>query len=682
MTSIQSADPDRIAVDTVRTLAMDAVQQAGSGHPGTAMALAPAAYVLWTRFLKFDPDDPDWFDRDRFVLSAGHASILQYTVLHLTGYALGLDQIERLRQWDSITPGHPEHFLTPGIEATTGPLGQGVGNGVGFAMGERYMAARYNRPAATVVDHRTWVFASDGDMMEGVAAEASSIAGHLRLAKLTVLYDDNHITIDGDTSISLEGEDVAARYAAYGWHVQDVADANDLDAIAAAYQAAIDETERPSFIRLRSHIAWGAPNAQDTSKAHGAPLGEDEVRATKQVYGWDPDEHFVVPEVAYERWRQAVDRHRRANASWRERMDELARVEPDLAAELRDWVAGRLPDGWDADLGKLFTEPKAQATRKWSGLVLNAIAARLPNLLGGSADLAESNNTDLTGEGHYGPDGPGRNLHFGVREHGMGSIANGLALHGGMRPYVATFLIFSDYMRPAVRLASLMDLPVVYVWTHDSVGLGGDGPTHQPVEHLAALRAIPHLHVMRPADGPETAEAWRSAIRRTDGPTALVLTRQDVPWIDRTRFAAADGLHQGAYVLAEAEPAQPEVILLATGSEVSVALDARERLTADGLAVRVVSMPCWELFEAQDQAYRDGVLPPAVTARLAVEAASPFGWAKWVGTGGDVVGIDDFGHSAPGEEVLDRYGINVDNVVGRARALLDRMTTAGAPDQA
>jgi transketolase len=675
---------DRLAIDTVRTLAMDAVQQAGSGHPGTAMALAPAAYVLWTRFLKFDPEQPDWFDRDRFVLSNGHASILQYSVLHLTGYDLPLEQLKRLRQWGSITPGHPEHFLTPGVEVTTGPLGQGVGNGVGMAMAERLVAERYNRPGASVCDHRTWVFASDGDMMEGVASEASSIAGHLGLAKLTVLYDDNHITIDGPTEIAF-GEDVGRRYEAYGWHVQHVEDANDTEAIAAAYQAAVDETERPSFIRLRSHIAWGAPNAQDTSKAHGAALGEDEVRATKQVYGWDPDKHFVVPDEARQRWRQAVPRNQRARERWQAQVDELRRSDPEAARQFEADLAGELPDGWDADLDKIVTEPKQQATRKWSQAAINALAPRLPQLVGGSADLAESNNTNIKGSRSFDRDGAGRIIHYGVREHGMGAITNGLTLHGGVRAFAATFLIFSDYMRPSVRLANLMELPTIYVWTHDSVGLGGDGPTHQPIEHLASLRAMPSLRVIRPADGPETVEAWRAAVARTDGPTAIVLTRQDVPWIDRTRFAGADGLHRGAYVLADAErdgtATAPELLLLATGSEVSVALDAREQLQDAGLAVRLVSMPCWELFQDQDQDYRDRVLPPTVTARLAVEAGSPFGWREWVGAAGDVVAVDHFGASAPGEEVLERLGFTADNVAARARAVLDRATRADAPDR-
>jgi transketolase len=674
----RGTDLDVLAVDTVRTLAMDAIQKAGDGHPGTAMALAPAAYVLWTRFLTFDPEDPDWFDRDRFVLSNGHASVLQYIALHLTGYDLGIDDLKQQRQWGSRTPGHPEHFLTPGVEVTTGPLGQGVGNAVGFAIAERFLAHRYNRPGHEVVNHRTWAFCSDGDMMEGVSGEASSIAGFLRLGKLTFLYDDNHITIDGRTEITF-GEDVEARYRAYGWHTVAVEDANDTEAIAAAYQAALDEPDRPTFIRLRSHIAWGAPHAQDTAKAHGSALGEDEVRATKQVYGWDPDKHFQVPDGVYGRWRVRVPANQAARAAWQERVAAYDEAEPELAAELRAGIAGKLPDGWDAELDGLFDEPKKQATRSASHTVMNAIARRLPVFLGGSADLAESNKTELKGAGDMGPEETGRNLHYGIREHAMGAISNGLALHGGLRPFAATFLIFSDYMRPSVRLASLMGLPVIYVWTHDSVGLGGDGPTHQPIEHLASLRAMPVLRVFRPADGPETVEAWRAAIQRTDGPTALALTRQDLPPIDRRRHAGAGGLHRGAYVLADADGGNPELVLIATGSEVWVALEARERLQASGIATRVVSMPCWELFAEQDQGYRDQVLPPAVRARLAVEAAATFGWERWVGTDGEVVGVDHFGASAPGATVLEKLGFTPDNVAGRARDLVRRLGRGARP---
>jgi transketolase len=670
--SATGTDLDRLAIDTVRTLAMDAIQKAGDGHPGTAMALAPAAYVLWTRFLTYDPEDPDWFDRDRFVLSNGHASVLQYIALHLTGYDLGIDDLKQQRQWGSRTPGHPEHFLTPGIEVTTGPLGQGVGDAVGFAIAERFLAHRYNRPGHEVVNHRTWAFCSDGDMMEGISSEASSIAGFLRLGKLTFLYDDNHITIDGRTEITF-GEDVEARYRAYGWHTMAVEDANDTEAIAAAYQAALDEPDRPTFIRLRSHIAWGAPHAQDTAKAHGAALGEEEVRATKQVYGWDPDKHFYVPDGVYDRWRVRVPANQAARAAWQRRVAAYDEAEPELAAELRTGIAGKLPDGWDAELDGLFTEPKKQATRTASHTVMNAIARRLPTFLGGSADLAESNKTDLEDAGDMGPDEVGRNLHYGIREHAMGAISNGLAMHGGLRPFAATFLIFSDYMRPSVRLASLMELPVVYVWTHDSIGLGGDGPTHQPVEQLASLRAMPVLRVFRPADGPETVEAWRAAIQRTDGPTALALTRQDLPPIDRHRYADARGLHRGAYVLADADGGTLELLLIATGSEVWVALEARERLQADGIATRVVSMPCWELFAEQDQSYRDEVLPPAVRARLAVEAAASFGWERWIGEDGEMIGVDRFGASAPGATVLEQYGFTPDNVTDRARRLLNKL---------
>jgi transketolase len=671
MQTAERTDIDRLAVDTVRVLAMDAIQKAGSGHPGTAMALAPAAYALWTRILKFDPADPDWFDRDRFVLSNGHASVLQYAVLHLTGYPLSIQDLKQQRMWGSQTPGHPEYGHTPGVEVTTGPLGQGVGNGVGLAIAERLLAARYNQAGNELVNHRTWVFCGDGDLMEGVSAEASSLAGHLRLGKLTVLYDDNRITIDGPTGITF-GEDVEARYRAYGWHTQHVEDANDTEAIAAAYQAAVQESDRPSFIRLRTQIAWGAPNAQGTSKAHGAALGEDEVRATKEVYGWNPDKHFKVPEGVYDRWRVRVPDNQAARADWEQRLDAYAKAEPALTAELQAALAGELPSGWDDELGRLFAEPKKLATRKASMQAINAIAPKLPMLVGGSADLAESNLTDIAGGGDLTATETGRNLRYGIREHGMGAISNGLAAHEGLRPFCATFLVFSDYMRPSVRLAALMGLPVIYVWTHDSIGLGGDGPTHQPIEHLASLRLIPNLHVIRPADGPETAEAWRAALRRTDGPTALALSRQELPPIDRSRWATAEGLHRGAYVLAEASGEEPELILLATGSEVWVALAARTELEQrEEIPTRVVSMPCWELFEDQDQAYRDHVLPPP-TARLAVEAGSTALWHKWVGTLGGVVGIDHYGASAPGGTLLAKFGFTEDNVVERALAVLHR----------
>ena len=670
--TVSEVDLDRLAVDTVRVLAMDAIQKAGSGHPGTAMALAPAAYALWTRFMRFDPADPEWFDRDRFVLSIGHASVLQYAVLHLTGYPLSVRDLKQQRMWGSQTPGHPEYGHTPGVEVTTGPLGQGVANGVGFAVAERLLAARYNQPGHELVNHRTWVFCGDGDLMEGVSAEASSLAGHLRLGKLTVLYDDNQITIDGPTSITFT-EDVNRRYEAYGWHTQQVEDANDAEAIAAAYQAAVEETTRPSFIRLRSVIAWGAPNAQGTSKAHGAALGEDEVRATKEVYGWNPDKHFKVPEGVAERWQVRVAANREERSAWQRRLAALAEGEPGLAAEFKAALAGELPAGWDAELDKAFAEPKKQATRKASQQAINAIAPRLPALVGGSADLAESNLTDIAGGGDLTPTDTGRNLRFGVREHAMGAISNGLALHGGLRPFCATFLVFSDYMRPSVRLAALMGLPVVFVWTHDSIGLGGDGPTHQPIEHLGSLRLIPDLHVIRPADGPETAEAWRAALGRTDGPTALVLSRQELPPLDRDELASAAGLHRGAYVMAEASDGDPELILIATGSELWVALSARAELEQrEEVRTRVVSMPCWELFKDQPQSYRDQVLPPEVTARLAVEAGNTALWWQWVGHLGGVVGIDRYGASAAGGQLLQRFGFTPDNVVEQALAVLHR----------
>jgi transketolase len=666
-------DLDRLAVDTVRVLAMDAIQKAGSGHPGTAMALAPAAYMLWTRFMRFDPVDPEWFDRDRFVLSAGHASVLQYAVLHLTGYPLSIRDLKQQRQWGSQTPGHPEYRHTPGVEVTTGPLGQGVANGVGLAIAERLLAARYNRAGQELVNHRTWVFCGDGDLMEGVSAEASSLAGHLGLGKLTVLYDDNRITIDGPTSITFT-EDVTKRYEAYGWHTLQVEDANDTEAIAAAYQAAVEETERPSFIRLRSVIAWGAPNAQGTSKAHGAALGEDEVRATKQVYGWNPDKHFKVPDGVPERWQVRVAANREERSAWQGRLAALAEAEPALAAEFRTALAGGLPEGWDADLDKAFAEPKKQATRKASQQAINAIAPNLPTLVGGSADLAESNLTDIQGGGDLAATEAGRNIRYGIREHSMGAISNGLAVHGGLRPFCATFLVFSDYMRPSVRMAALMGVPVVFVWTHDSIGLGGDGPTHQPIEHLASLRLIPDLHVIRPADGPEMAEAWRAALRRTDGPTALALSRQELPPLDRDERNSAAGLHRGAYVMAEASgEGDPELILIATGSELWLALAAREELEQrEEVRTRVVSMPCWELFEQQPQSYQDQVLPPQVTSRLAVEAASTALWHRWVGHLGGVVGIDHYGASAPGGQLLQRFGFTPDNVVEHALAVLHR----------
>jgi transketolase len=660
---------DQLCVNTVRVLAMDAVQQADSGHPGTPMALAPLAYVLWQRHLRYSPANPDWFGRDRFVLSAGHACMLLYAVLYLTGYDVSLDDIKQFRQWGSRTPGHSEHGLTPGVEATTGPLGQGVGNAVGMALAEAHLAARFNRPGHAIVDHHTYFLCSDGDLMEGVSHEACSLAGHLKLGKLIGMYDDNHITIDGATDLTYS-DDVARRFEGYGWHVTRVADGNDLAALDAALAAARRATDRPSLVVVRTHIAWGSPHKQDTPEAHGAPLGAEEVKLTKQRLGWPSLEPFHVPADALAHWRRAGERGAGLEAEWRKRYDAYRRAFPAEAAELERRLAGRLPEGWDGALAAVAPQD-AQATRAASGQVLNAVAPRLPELFGGSADLAGSTNVVFKNGGDVAAQGWGaRNVHFGVREHAMGAILNGLALHGGVRPLGSTFLIFSDYMRPAIRLAALSRLPVIYVFSHDSIGLGEDGPTHQPVEQLAGLRAIPNLTVIRPADPAEVVEAWRAAILRRDGPVALVLTRQKVPVIDRTRYAPANGLRLGAYVLADASGGKPAIVLMASGSEVELILGAYQRLAADGIAARAVSMPCMELFAAQPQEYRDAVLPPDVSARLAVEAASPQPWYRWVGDRGAVLAIERFGASAPYKRLYEALGLTVENVVRKAKQLL------------
>ena len=668
-----SIDPEQAqrCINTIRGLAMDAVEKAGSGHPGTPMALAPAAFVLWTRVLKYSPTNPRWPDRDRFVLSCGHASMLLYSMLHLTGYDLPLEELVNFRQWGSLTPGHPERDLDTGVETTTGPLGQGIGNAVGMAIAERFLREHFNRPGFPIVDHRIWAFASDGDMMEGVGSEVASLAAHLRLGKLNVLYDDNRITIDGSTSLAFS-EDVGARFEAYGWHVQRRADGNDIEAIAGAMDAAKAETTRPSLIVLRTHIADPAPNKRDTAAAHGTPLGADEVRITKQIMEWPTDEPFHVPEDVVAFMRGAVERGQEAEQTWRERFDDYRSSHPGLAAEFESWLSGELPEAWDADLPELSVDDGPLATRQASGKALNAIAAKVRYLVGGSADLAGSNCTILKGEGDFGPEASGRNLHWGVREHAMGACTSGIALHGGLRPYAATFLIFSDYMRPSIRLAAVMKLPVIYVFTHDSIGLGEDGPTHQPVEHLVALRAIPHLIVIRPSDATEAVEAWRSAIKRREGPVALVLTRQKLPVLDRTQLASAEGLHRGAYVLADAADGDPELILIASGSEVHLALGARTRLADTGIGVRVVSMPSWELFEAQSAEYRDGVLPPGIRARLAVEAGLSFGWERYVTEDGATISIERFGASAPGSVMFEQLGFTVDRVVEAAQKLLGR----------
>ncbi|HEY7952234.1 MAG TPA: transketolase [Solirubrobacteraceae bacterium] len=673
-----------LSIDTIRALAMDSVQKAGAGHPGTAMALAPLAHTLFKRVLRVNPADPQWPDRDRFVLSSGHACVLQYSLLHLVGYDLALEDLRQFRQWGSRTPGHPERGHTPGIEVTTGPLGQGFANAVGMAMAERFLAERYNRPGLSVVDHHTYAICSDGDLMEGVSQEAASIAGHFGLGKLVVCYDDNRITIDGSTAISFDGENHVARLAADGWHVQRVGDSEDVQALHAALIAARAETERPSFIAIRSHIAYPAPNAVDTAKAHGAPLGEEEVRATKEAMGFDPDAHFAVDARVYE----AMDLRARGaelQVQWQERFERWREALPDAAAEWDRVWAGKLEEGWEAALPQ-FPAGKEMATRSAGQKVMAAFASYAPTMVGGAADLVESTKTLFPGAGQFSRPHAGRNVPFGIREHGMGAIVNGLAAHGGiLKPYGSTFLVFSDYMRGSVRLSALMGLPVVWVWTHDSVGLGEDGPTHQPIEHYAALRAIPNLWVIRPADANETTHAWRVALERSDGPVALLLSRQNLPVPDRAAegLGAASELERGGYVLWDSdggaagdggvpgEAVDLELILIATGSEVSSTLDAARALAGDGTKVRVVSMPCMELFEAQSQEYRDSVLPPAVTARLAIEPGATMSWWKWVGTHGDVLGLDRFGASAPGKTVLKELGFAAENIAAHARALLD-----------
>ena len=664
----QRTDLDQLCINTIRTLAMDAIQRARSGHPGMPMGAADMAYVLWTRFLRHNPANPLWPDRDRFVLSAGHGSMLLYSLLHLTGYDLPLEELMNFRQWGSRTPGHPEYGLTPGVETTTGPLGQGFANGVGMAIAEAYLAARFNRPGHKIVDHYTYAIVSDGDLMEGIASEAASLAGHLRLGKLIYLYDDNRVSIEGSTDLAFT-EDRGQRFQAYGWHVQRV-DGYDLEAIAAAIRAA-QRDPRPSLIMARTHLAYGSPHKQNDAKAHGAPLGEEEVRLTKENLGWPTEPPFFIPEEALARFRQALERGRAWEAEWRARFDAYAAEYPDLAEEWRMAMAGELPPGWDAALPVFKPEDGPMATRAASGKVLNAIAPRLPTLIGGSADLAPSTKTYLEGLGDFGAeDRLGRNLHFGVREHAMGGILNGMALHGGVIPFGGTFLVFSDYMRPSIRMAAMMGLHVIYVFSHDSLWIGEDGPTHQPVEQLAALRAIPNLTVIRPADANETVVAWRVALEQRSGPVALILSRQSLPILDRTSLAPAEGLVRGAYVLAEAEGGRPDLILIATGSEVHLALEAQKLLAERGVRARVVNMPSWELFDRQPESYRRAVLPPEVTARLAIEAGVSQGWHRYVGPAGDVLGIERFGASAPYKVLQEKFGFTAEDVAQRALALL------------
>ena len=663
-----ATDIDRLAIDTIRTLSIDAVQKANSGHPGAPMGAAPMAYVLWTRFLRHAPTHPDWADRDRFVLSAGHASMLLYSLLHLTGYAVPLEALMAFRQWGSITPGHPEYGLTPGVEATTGPLGQGFANAVGMAIAERRLGAEFNRPDHTIVNHWTYVLASDGDLQEGISSEAASLAGHLRLEKLLVLYDDNHVQLDGPTSMAWS-EDVPKRFEAYGWHAQRVEDGSDLAAIEAAIETARADG-RPSLIAVGTHIGYGSPNKQDTQKAHGSPLGPEEVRLTKAFYGWDPDRSFYVPEEAAARFRTAVRAGEALVEGWEAQFDRYRDAYPEAAAEFHRRVTrAGLPSGWDTDL-KTYETGTEVATRIASQDAIQALAPRLPELFGGSADLSESNLTDIKGEPNFSADVPGRNLRFGVREHGMGGIGNGLAYHGGFIPYLGTFLNFSDYMRGSVRLAALSGLHVIYVWTHDSIGLGEDGPTHQPVEHYAALRAMPNLWFMRPGDANETSVSWALAVERRDGPVGLALTRQKLPTLPGTSELARDGVAHGGYILRDASGGKPEVILIGTGSELQLAFAAAEALDREGIPARVVSLPCWELFDAQDQAYRDSVLPPAVGKRVSVEVGVSLGWERWVGDEGAIVGLDHYGASAPAGTILEKFGFTAERVTDIARKVV------------
>ena len=661
---------DELCINAIRMLSVDAVQQANSGHPGLPLGAAAMAYVLWTKFMRFNPKESRWPNRDRFILSAGHGSALLYSLLYLTGHDLSLEDVKRFRQWGSKTPGHPERDIEAGIECTTGPLGQGFAMGVGMAIAERFLAARFNRPDFPVVDHRIFAICSDGDLMEGVASEAASLAGHLRLGKLVYLYDDNHISIEGNTSLTFN-EDVAARFEAYGWHVQRVADGNDLHGIEVALEKAVEETERPSLVVVRTHIGYGSPK-QDSASAHGEPLGEEALKATKEFFHWPQEPRFYVPEEALRHFRQALDRGRVWESEWQELMDGYRKRFP-VEAEIFDRECrGELPSDWDSDIPTFRPEDGPLATRSASGKSLNAIAKHVPNLLGGSGDLAPSTNTLIAGSPDQEPEHhEGRNLRYGVREHGMGSIVNGMALHGQVIPYGATFLIFSDYVRPALRLAALMYVHSIFIFTHDSIGLGEDGPTHQPVEHLSSLRAMPNMTVIRPADANETAMAWRVAMTRP-GPVSLILTRQKLPIIDRARYAAADQLVRGAYILSDVE-GTPDLVLIATGSEVSLALQAQEKLAAEhDIRARVVSMPCWELFEEQSEEYRDHVLPRNVQSRLSLEAGASLGWHRWVGDRGGCIAVDRFGASAPGPEVMKHYGFSPENVVARALKILNR----------
>jgi len=678
---------DLIAVNSIRFLSIDAVQKANSGHPGLPLGAAPMAYTLWTRFLKHNPNNPKWFNRDRFVLSAGHGSMLLYSLLHLTGYDVSLDEIKHFRQWGSITPGHPERGLTPGVETTTGPLGQGFANGVGMAIAEAYLAARYNKPGFDVIDHFTYGLVSDGDMMEGVAAEAASLAGHLKLGKLIYLYDSNQITLSSATPVTYT-EDYAKRFEAYGWQVLTVEDGNNIESIDSAITNAQREGEKPSLIIVKTHIGFGSPNKQDTCAAHGSPLGKEEVKLTKENLGWPVEPDFLIPEEALSHFRKAVEQGGKMEEEWNSRLATYENKYTDLAKELNNLIGGKTDKGWETSIPALLPDSKGVATRVSSGKVMQIIGKALPGFIGGSGDLNSSTHTELKDAGNFespfmavgdmqgsaggGWNYAGRNLQFGVREHGMASISNGMAAHGGIIPFCSTFLTFSDYMRPAIRLSALMELKVIYVFTHDSIGLGEDGPTHQPIEHLAALRAIPRLIVIRPADANEVIEAWRTAIEAPNAPVALVLSRQEVPTLDRGIFASAEGLRRGAYVLSDAPGNNPELILMASGSEVHLIVEAGKELTQKGISVRLVSMPSWELFEEQTPEYKNSVLPTSGQAKIAVEAGVSQGWATYTGEKGCVIGIKTFGASAPGEVVMREYGFTAKNICERALDLLKK----------
>jgi transketolase len=671
-TQQQDTDIEQLCINTIRTLSMDGVQKANSGHPGTPMACAPLAYLLYTEVMRHNPRDSQWPDRDRFVLSAGHASMLLYSALYLTGYDLSLDELKNFRQWGSKTPGHPEYSHTPGVETTTGPLGQGFGNGVGMALAERWLAARFNKPGHDIVDHYTYALCSDGDLMEGVASEAASIAGFLKLGRLIYFYDDNTITIDGHTDLAFS-EDVGKRFEAYQWHVLHVEDINDLEAMRSAIREAQAEKDKPSLIVVKTVIGYGSPNKHNSSDAHGSPLGKEEIPLTKKNLGWEWDEPFYVPDEALQRFRQAVLKGAEEQSNWQQRMEQYKREFPQEAAELDLFMSGRLPNGWDDELPVFAPDKGPMATRTSSGQAINAIAAKVQNFISGAADLYPSTDAYIKGGGDLkGDDFAARNVHYGIREHGMGSILQGMTLHKGLIPFGSTFLIFYDYMRPPLRLAALMKNPVLMVYTHDSIGLGEDGPTHEPVEMLSGMRAVPNLWNIRPADANESVFAWKAALQRRDGPTCLILTRQKLPIFNREEVGSAEGVLRGAYILAEADGGSPDLIIMGTGSEVQWALAARPILQEQGIKTRVVSMPCWELFEEQDQSYRDEVLPPDVKKRLSIEAASPMGWHKWVGDEGDIIAVETYGASAPAEVIFEKYGFTTDNVVQHGLALMGR----------